>query len=552
MPEVTWAYFGDLVKERDDKGFLHVKGTATDSSLDLDEQICDPEWLAKAMPEYMRIGNLREMHDKKAVGKAIAMEVVDGRYNLDLKVVNKDAADLVEEDVYTGLSVGIKNARVVKDAGARGGRIVDGKIIEVSLVDRPANPNATLVKRLTLAVNNGGGLQLTKALDESSEIDYELSIEKLEQIAQIVKADDDMEECDTCDGKGKILDGNRECPDCKGKGKVKKCATDEFGWTDEDKAAWDEYRKALYPDLAKKKFSDAQRKQMAKEGKAMPGGGFPIEDVEDLKNAIHAIGRAKDPAAAKAHIKSRARALGHSELIPDTWKMALPVADLFATFAKGVAVQKSQGDADTWVHDPATLEAIESGLICLLITELQEFADGEDERWDVATLSMVLNDFVNWWLNEAYAGETRSPFAPGEDDDMDDLTVAMGVDADLVKRAKSPEATEADKNAVRAEVVKALGLDEIIADYKTVLPILEKSGKKSLGEELAAIREMATPGGPVLLGQQRAVAPEVEKLTIEAQQFRYLSETIQEPGARLEYARMANEAENKIKELIKA
>jgi hypothetical protein len=72
------------------------------------------------------------------------------------------------------------------------------------------------------------------------------------------------------------------------------------------------------PVTARKIDSD-QRKKDADEGKALPDGSFPIENVEDLKNAIRAIGRAKDPAKAKAHIKKRAHALGHDELVPDDW-----------------------------------------------------------------------------------------------------------------------------------------------------------------------------------------------------------------------------------------
>jgi hypothetical protein len=68
-----------------------------------------------------------------------------------------------------------------------------------------------------------------------------------------------------------------------------------------------------------KEFSPAKRDQLAKTGKALPGGGFPIENAADLKNAIQAIGRAKNPAAAKAHVKKRAAALGLSKLVPDTW-----------------------------------------------------------------------------------------------------------------------------------------------------------------------------------------------------------------------------------------
>lgn len=66
-------------------------------------------------------------------------------------------------------------------------------------------------------------------------------------------------------------------------------------------------------------YTAEERRDMAKNGQALPDGSFPIKDVEDLRNAIQAIGRASDPAAAKAHIKKRARALGQTELIPEDW-----------------------------------------------------------------------------------------------------------------------------------------------------------------------------------------------------------------------------------------
>lgn len=72
-------------------------------------------------------------------------------------------------------------------------------------------------------------------------------------------------------------------------------------------------------DLEKKEFTPKEREKLADEKKAMPGGGFPIENESDLKNAIQAIGRAKDPEAAKAHIKDRAKALGLTALIPEQW-----------------------------------------------------------------------------------------------------------------------------------------------------------------------------------------------------------------------------------------
>lgn len=85
-------------------------------------------------------------------------------------------------------------------------------------------------------------------------------------------------------------------------------------------AAMDELLYQDYLTEEARTFNSKQRKGAAKSGNALPDGSFPIENVQDLKNAIRAIGRAKDPAAAKAHIKKRASVLGQSALIPDDWK----------------------------------------------------------------------------------------------------------------------------------------------------------------------------------------------------------------------------------------
>jgi hypothetical protein len=74
--------------------------------------------------------------------------------------------------------------------------------------------------------------------------------------------------------------------------------------------------------IMKRDFSEKEREKDADTGAALPDGSFPIQDKKDLSNAIRAIGRAKDPEKAKAHIKRRAKALGASDMIPDTWKSA--------------------------------------------------------------------------------------------------------------------------------------------------------------------------------------------------------------------------------------
>lgn len=85
-------------------------------------------------------------------------------------------------------------------------------------------------------------------------------------------------------------------------------------------------------------FNAKQRSQAASKGQAMEGGGFPIRNEQDLKNAIRAVGRASNPGAAKRHIIKRARALGLLNLVPDQWTVDLTealgeVLDLASTIA---------------------------------------------------------------------------------------------------------------------------------------------------------------------------------------------------------------------------
>lgn len=74
------------------------------------------------------------------------------------------------------------------------------------------------------------------------------------------------------------------------------------------------------------------REKAAEKGQALPDGSFPIRNIKDLKNAVHAYGRAKASKKAKvrAHIMKRAKALGREDLIPETFKSASIEAEEFA------------------------------------------------------------------------------------------------------------------------------------------------------------------------------------------------------------------------------
>lgn len=73
--------------------------------------------------------------------------------------------------------------------------------------------------------------------------------------------------------------------------------------------------------VEKREFSAERREELAEEGEAMAGGRYPIENAEDLKNAIRAIGRTPEGrrSAVRMHIVRRAKDLGLQELIPGDW-----------------------------------------------------------------------------------------------------------------------------------------------------------------------------------------------------------------------------------------
>lgn len=118
----------------------------------------------------------------------------------------------------------------------------------------------------------------------------------------------------------------------------------------------------------KRDFSDAERQRLAGSGAAMPGGGYPIENVGDLKNAIRAFGRAKDKAKTKAHIIARARSLGATSELPDDWKVGKSADTLaLATTALIESVASIRGDETV---------ANKAELIAEQVADFKKFLDG--------------------------------------------------------------------------------------------------------------------------------------------------------------------------------
>ncbi len=129
-----------------------VGGFATTEKLDKQNEVVDYEASRKAFGEWQ--GNLREMHEPKAVGRAIDIqEDNEGKRIYVTAKISKGAEDTwekVKDGTLTGFSIGgqtlDKMSQIIKDTDTGESkqitRITKYKLNELSLVDNPANPDA--------------------------------------------------------------------------------------------------------------------------------------------------------------------------------------------------------------------------------------------------------------------------------------------------------------------------------------------------------------------------------------------------------------------------
>ncbi|MGH7049085.1 MAG: DUF6582 domain-containing protein, partial [Acetobacteraceae bacterium] len=115
-----------------------VFGYASTPTRDLDGEIIELEAIKEALPDYMAWRNIREMHQPSAVGVAKEANVDERGLYIGAKIVDDDAWKKVIEEVYKGFSIG-------GDVTRRDGSTITGlDLIEISLVDRPANPDCRI------------------------------------------------------------------------------------------------------------------------------------------------------------------------------------------------------------------------------------------------------------------------------------------------------------------------------------------------------------------------------------------------------------------------
>jgi phage head maturation protease len=135
--------FGTILKVEDQEdGTIKVYGVASSEARDGAGELVRAKAMEDALPDYSKFPALREMHQPVAAGKVLEAEVDgDGVTQIVAHVVDPVAIVKVRTGVYAGFSIG---GKVLKRDSADRSIITALRLVEISLVDSPCNPDAVL------------------------------------------------------------------------------------------------------------------------------------------------------------------------------------------------------------------------------------------------------------------------------------------------------------------------------------------------------------------------------------------------------------------------
>lgn len=115
-----------------------VSGYATTEAMDSQGEVVKLDAVERALGDYMKWANIREMHSSSAVGVTKNAILDEKGLYITAKIVDDQAWAKVTEGVYKGFSIGGRKLL------QKGKEILDLMLTEISLVDRPANPEAVI------------------------------------------------------------------------------------------------------------------------------------------------------------------------------------------------------------------------------------------------------------------------------------------------------------------------------------------------------------------------------------------------------------------------
>ena len=304
---------------------------------------------------------------------------------------------------------------------------------------------------------------------------------------------------------------------------------------------------------------------------SLPDGSFPIDKREDLVLAIEAIGRARDFAKAKAHLKARAYALEAADALPEEWSKGITKSDVmlvaernaFAKVCKAAKDFSDMADAMETAEDASELMCAVRDAMCALDCSIQSILCDEDITDKVPSITTSYNQFkdhiaslglkddadddtskrddimstpalspqVQKMMDEAVAKAVAAATASSEEKInklLDDLTISkmsdaqktyhdnLGSDADKKKfRDMSPDARdgEMDKTKKRLSddpIVKGLMAEN--ADLKKRLDAMDDERDLKIAKQDAKDSGFTqTDAGEVLMKMRRGDKDAIKK-----------------------------------------
>lgn len=414
------------------------------------------------------LGNVREMHDNKACGKLTELNCDDATKSISgtAKIVDESAWQKVLEGVYTGFSIGGEYAKKWDDSEHPNVKRFTPVLAEVSIVDNPCVAEATF--ELMRADGSKEMRKFKTAVDTRKDKTLPLNkrfagVTPPEQIQKWYGKD------------GTAFDSKEEAF--------------EYNAMLEDPAlqllnkmheTLDKLENQVDPmTLGKKDFSDDRRKELAEQGKALPDGSFPIESEQDLKNAIHAYGRASDKPKAKAHIIAQAKALGHEDLLPENWHKD----------GKGEHMEEAEKSFQNLsikkgLHEVARAACLIEELewLCSSI-EWEQAAENDTESNQDDELKHIITTLCSW-LTDACKEECDEIVEPHAADLM---TMAAGLPEDHAKAmskfvSKFSDASKIEKMSDFKKALEKAGARHSKADMETLGKLQEKH--EELGDHM--------------------------------------------------------------------
>jgi len=306
--ELTYLSFGIDKVESTPDGDLMCYGRASDGGVDHDQQIVDPRFSAKAISDWLATGgNVRVQHNAQRDPAGIGLEVntdESGATWVKSLIIEPVAKKLVAKGALRAYSVGIARPTIERDptGKARGGIITAGEVVEISIVDRPANARC--------------GISLVKSAQDGTP----------EYVGEVFGSDDDIAKALGTDVT-KAETAEKSIAPAEPAGIDTWTAPDDLSlkFTPDDmmRLVQSKFVEKHYDELALKAIADAEasvykrdidtatRRRLAADGKALPNLSYPIENTGDLQNAA-TLARSGhgDVAAARRLIARRARELG--------------------------------------------------------------------------------------------------------------------------------------------------------------------------------------------------------------------------------------------------